>query len=158
MAEDAGVNDASPDVLRFRAAVERKANTLPRFVVASSTLLAPWELDGTTIVEVSIGGASLGRRSLKRWPERDGWFFDLTEEQCARMGVDTGDDLAIELRLASTDVPQELRRLVERDAAAARAWGSFSESRRRMLAEHVRAGKRAETRRRRARRALGVAE
>lgn len=147
---------ASQEVLRFEGVVERKRPGLPRFVVAPSATLAPWNLTETTVVEVVLDGMGVGRRSLKRWDERNGWFFDLTEKQCAAADVETGDAVSVELRRASMAPPVELRALIEAEPEARKAWDSLSDSRRRMLAEHVRAAKRDETRRRRAARALGV--
>ncbi len=148
--------EAPSRVVRFEGVVERKRPSLPRFVVAPATALAPWSLQGTTIVEVTVEGVDVGRRSLKRWEEYDGWFFDLTERQCGDAGVDTGDGVSVELRLATTAPPPELRELIDDNRVAKRAWDSLSDARRRMISEHVRAAKREDTRRRRASRALGV--
>lgn len=147
---------APSHVVRFEGVVERKSPSLPRFVVAPAAAVARWSLQGTTVVEVTVEGVEVGRRSLKRWEERDGWFFDLTEQQCGDAGVDTDDGVSIELRLATTAPPPELRELIDADPVAKRAWESLSDARRRMIAEHVRAAKREDTRRRRASRALGV--
>ncbi len=55
------------ETVRFDAVVKRKSASLPRFVVVPPEVVAPWRLQGTTIVEVTLGGAILGRRSLKHW-------------------------------------------------------------------------------------------
>ncbi len=147
------------ETVRFDAVVKRKNASLPRFVVVPPEFVAPWRLQGTTVVEVTLGGAILGRRSLKHWGKgRDCWFFDLTEAQCRRAGVETGDDAPVELRQASTDLPRELRSLLESNASAKVVWDSLTRARQRMLAEHVRGAKQAETRRRRATRALAKDE
>ena len=142
------------DAVRISSRVERKDPKLPRFVVIPATALEAWELDGTTVVRVEIEGDILGRRSLKPWPERDGWFFDLTEAHCRRSGIDTGDGVDVVLRPADTAPPEEIVALVESDAEAADRWSAMTDARRRQIAEHVRSAKRAETRRRRARKAL----
>ena len=147
------------EAVRFGAVVKRKSASLPRFVVVPAEVLAPWQLQGTTVVEVTLGGAVLGRRSLKHWGKgRDCWFFDLTAAQCRRGHVETGDRASVELRQASTDLPSELLSLLESDATARRGWSSLTAARRRMLAEHVRAAKQSETRKRRATRALAKDE
>lgn len=140
--------------IRLESTVERKDPALPRYVVVPEDALAQWALDGTTMVEVEVNGTSLGRRSLKRWSERGGWFFDLTEIHAERASVEVGDRVVIEIARASTELPDELRALLDDDAEARRRWESLTASRRRMLAEHVRSAKRAETRARRAAAAL----
>lgn len=84
----------------------------------------------------------------------DCWFFDLTEAQCVRAGVDTGDCVSVGLRQVSTGLPRELLSLLEVDATAKRVWTSLTAARQRIIAEHVRGAKRSETRMRRATRAL----
>lgn len=140
--------------IRIEATVERKDPGLPRFVVVPDDAVAGWSLEGTTMVDVTIDGTAVGRRSLKRWWERGGWFFDLTQDQADRAEVDAGDRIAVELRLASTALPDELRDLLDGDPEARRRWESLTDARRRGLAEHVRSAKRTETRARRASRSL----
>ena len=135
--------------------MERKADGLPRYVVVPAELVAPWKLEATTPVEVTLGDVSVGRRSLKRWGGgRDVWFFDLTEKQCARAGVATGDRVLVGLGRASDEPPAEVADLLERDPRARAAWEALTPGRRRMLCEHVREGKAPETRARRARAGL----
>lgn len=140
--------------VRTTAAVERKDPSLPRFVVVADDDVSAWALDGTTVVEVTLNGTDLGRRTLKRWPERNGWFFDLPEAHCQHAGVDTGDAVRAELTRADTSPPEELRQVIASDDEAAERWEKMSPARRRQIAEHVRSAKRPETRRRRARKAL----
>lgn len=139
---------------RIESTVERKDPSLPRFVVVPDDAVADWRLEGTTMVDVTIDGTDVGRRSLKRWRERGGWFFDLTQDQAEGADVDVGERITVELRRASTALPDELRDLLDEDPEACRRWESLTDSRRRMLAEHVRNAKRPETRARRAARAL----
>ena len=144
----------SSDEARIDATVERKHPSLPRFLVVPGDAVASWGLEQTTVVEVELDGTPIGRRSLKRWPDRDGWFFDLTEAQARKGRVDTGDAVRVSLRLASTALPRELSALLASDARARATWDALTEARRRMLAEHVRSARRAATRRRRAEGAL----
>ncbi|MBT8487825.1 MAG: YdeI/OmpD-associated family protein [Gemmatimonadetes bacterium] len=141
-------------MIKTHAIVERKTESLPAFVVLDEGLFVEWDLTGTTVVEVSLGSTEIGRRSLKRWPERSGWFVDLTAGQLKKTGIDVGDSVLVELRRASTDPPEELRRLLDSDAEARRRWALLSEARRRAVSEHVREAKQASTRQRRARKAL----
>ena len=141
--------------VRLDAVVERKQASLPRFVVVPGAAVAAWDLGGTTVVDVTIGGTAIGRRGLKWWGKgKDQWFFELTEAHCAKLGVGVGSRIQVGLAPASTELPVELASLVEGSEAARRAWGSLGDGARRRWAEHVRAAKRPETRRRRAARVL----
>lgn len=135
--------------------IERKADSLPAFVVLAEELLAPWDLPGTTVVEVSLADVDIGRRTLKRWPERSGWFVDLTASHLEAADVGVGDRVTVELRRASTEPPDEIQRLLDSDEEAQKRWEALSTARRRMVCEHVREAKQAATRERRARKALG---
>ena len=133
----------------------RKDPTLPRFVAFAASTIDAWQLAATTVVEARINGVELGRRSLKQWgPGRDCWFLDLTESQCKKADVETGSSVVVDLQRADETLPKELAILVGSDPLARSAWESRSPSSQRQLSEHVRAGKRAETRVRRARSAL----
>lgn len=143
--------------VRAPVTIERHHPETPRFVVVPASAVAPWRLDGTTVVEGTIDGTPLGRRTIKRWDE-DRWFVDLPESVCRAAGVDTGDRVELEIRIASTELPAELASLLSRSSRARERWEGLSASRRRMLREHVLAARRPETRERRARRALGVEE
>lgn len=139
------------------AVIQRKAEypKLPRFVVVPSECVKPWELPATTTVEGTINGSDLGRRSLKYWDEAR-WFIELPEPVCRRAGVDTGDRVELGLRLASTELPQELNTLIEENARARIAWQALSAGSQRMLREEILALKQSAIRKRRARRALGL--
>jgi hypothetical protein len=135
--------------------VQRKRPDLPRFVTIPGEALADWRLRDTTPVEVNLDGTGIGRRNLKAWgPDGDLWFFDLTAVQCEQAGVDEGDAVTVELVLATTSLPDELQDILDRDPRALARWEELSPSARRRLADHVREGRRVETRMRRARRSL----
>lgn len=139
----------------FQGLVERKSPELPRFVVVGQDEIASWHLTRTTVVDVRLGGVDIGRRTLKYWGrDRDCWFFDVTQGQCAAAGVNTGDSVRVEMSPAATDLPEELVSLIDSGGAASEMWSSLTASRRRQIAEHVRSAKKPETRRRRARGAL----
>ena len=139
------------------AVIERQAEypKLPRFVVIPAGSVAAWKLAGTTTIEGTINGNDLGRRSLKCWDSAR-WFIELAEPICKGAGVDTGDRVELRIRIASEELPEELRSLIEKDAKARKAWQSLSAGSQRMLREEILALKRTATRERKARRALGV--
>ena len=144
------------DWVSLEAEIERKDPSLPRVVVVPATSVQHWDLAGTSIVLVEIDEVSIGRRSLKRWPERDAWFFDVTEAQSRSLGVDQGDGVRVALRLADPSPPTEILDLLRSLPSLRASWDGLSPSRQRAVSEHVRAGKREETRRRRAPAALAV--
>ncbi len=151
----ASSGDDVASTITLRARVERHHPDLPRYVVVPDSAVEPWKLGGTTIVEGAAGGVELGRRSLKRW-DADRWFVDLPGKWCRDAGISTGDEVELTLRPASSELPQELARLIVNSSAAEKAWGRLTASQQRILREHVLAAKRRETRERRARRGLGL--
>ncbi len=140
------------DTIEWMVTVERKSDSLPRYVVLPAHALARWRLAGTTVVSGTLAGAPLGRRSLKPWGDNDRWFIDLPAAVCRCAAVDTGATAKLALRRASTALPEELETVLASDDLALAAWSQLTPSRQRMASEHVRAAKQAETRARRARR------
>lgn len=137
--------------IRLSTRLRRKDPSLPVYVVIASEQVRPWQLTGTTVVEGSANGEPLGRRTIKPWGRgRDAWFVELTAAFCRRAGLDVGDPVELELRLADTSTPEELERLLTDSASLRAAWSALSESERRGAGEHIRAGKAAATRDRRA--------
>jgi Bacteriocin-protection, YdeI or OmpD-Associated/Domain of unknown function (DUF1905) len=140
--------------LRVKAVVERHHAKLPRFVTVPLTTVARWGLETTTTIEGTLNGAALGRRSLKRWDDRKCWWIDLPEAVCRKAGVDVGDRVNLEIRVAETTLPDELADVLQTKRAAKRVWDSLTPSQQRMLREDVAAAKRSDTRRQRAERLL----
>jgi hypothetical protein len=140
--------------LEVMTRVERKHPALPRFVLVPNRSVAPWLLDRTTVVELTVNGVETGRRTLKRGDEEN-WYMDLPEPICRRVGIETGDPVKLVLRLASEALPEELSRVLATDLAARARWERLTQSQQRMVREHVQAAKQAATRERRAACALG---
>jgi hypothetical protein len=139
------------DSIQITTSVSRKSPSLPRFVEVPAYSVAPWDVSGTTPVEVSLNGVDIGRRNLKSWGHgRDCWFFELPATSCRKAGVDTGDDVAVRLTLATTELPSELSSLIKTNSDAMRRWEAMTASQQRMLADRVREAKQAATRERRA--------
>lgn len=145
--------ESVPQAVVIHTTVKRKQDDLPRFAVILSLAVDAWRLGGTTVVEVCFNGAPAARRTLKRW-DAARWFISVTEEDCRRHGVATGDEIKLTLRPAPEDLPEELAELLRAEGAARAAWEQLTQSQRRMLREEVAAAKQAATRARRARRML----
>ena len=135
--------------------IQRKDPRLPRFVVIPTQLLTPWSLTGTTVTEANLSGTEVGRRTLKPWDAGRG-FVELAEPICRLVGVETGDRVRVFSRLASTDLPAELAGVIAKHPRAKAARASLSVSQQRMIRKQVPAAKAADTRRRRAKRALDL--
>lgn len=142
-----------PKAIEVTVKVARKQADLPRFVVVRSSILKPWRISETTTVEVAINNIPVDRRTIKRWDD-DRWFLSITEKDCVRLGIDTGSTVRLSLRLASTDLPEELATLIDTSRFAAAAWATLTSSQQRMLRDEIASGKQSATRMRRARNAL----
>ena len=125
-----------------------------RLVTIPLDQIEPWKLDGTSTVEGTINGTELGRRSLKRWDERNCWWIDLPDPLCKKAGLDVGDEATLTIRLASEDLPGELRERLESNSVAKANWEKLTQPQQRMLREDVFAAKTSATRRRRAEKSL----
>ncbi len=136
--------------------IEHKHKGLPRFVCIPKARVDPWKLQGTTTVEASMNGVNIGRRSLKRWDDRNCWWMDLAEAVCRKANVETGDQVRLSLRIASEELPEELADLIKKNSRARSKWEQLTPAQKRMLREEVLSSKQASTRARRAARALGA--
>ena len=127
---------------------------LSRLVTIPLEKVAPWKLTCTTTVEGTINDIELGRRSLKRWDERNCWWIDLPDPLCRKAKIDTGDSVKLIIRLASEELPQELAQLLKENAAAKACWSTLTPAQQRMLREDIFAAKTSATRLRRATKVL----
>ena len=142
--------------LNVTSIIEHKHEGLPRFVCIPMSKVDPWKLHGTTTVELTMNGVNVGRRSLKRWDDRDCWWMDLADAVCRKANVETGDRVDLILRIASEELPAELARLIKKNSGARSRWEELTPGQQRMLREEILAAKHSATRARRAARALGV--
>ena len=143
-----------PKDLTVTSKVIRHNPQFSRLVTIPLEKLAPWKLDGTTTVEGTINGTDLGRRSLKRWDERNCWWIDLPEPLCQKAKLETGDEVTLTIRLAGDDLPEELQALLTTNPLAKANWERLTKSQQRMLREDVFTPKSSATRRRRAEKLL----
>ena len=126
------------------AEIKRKSADLPRYVEVAEEILEPWNLEGTTPIELQIEGGEPVRRSLKRWGKgRPVWFFELTNPICKKAGVDTGDTVEFTLALADNSIAAEIEAILKTNLQAQLNWDEMSASKRRMFNEIVLEGKKA---------------
>jgi hypothetical protein len=140
--------------LNAAATVERKFPQLPRFICIPFRKVAPWGIDSTTTVEGTINGVETGRRSLKRWDDRNCWFIELPEPLCRKAKIETGDRVKLSLKLASEELPKELSDLLSNNDRARANWEKMTVGQKRMLREEILAAKQSVTRARKAAKAL----
>jgi hypothetical protein len=145
---------SKPKQIAVTTTVTRHNPQLSRLVTISLAEIAPWKLTNTTVVEGKINDTELGRRSLKRWDDRQCWWIDLPEPLCKKAKVDTGDKVTLTIRLASEELPDELKSLLQEDAAAKGRWEKLTSAQQRMLREEIFAAKSSGTRRQRAEKIL----
>ena len=125
-----------------------------RLVTIPLEKIAPWKLTETTTVEGKINDTDLGRRSLKRWDERQCWWIDLPDPLCKKAKVEVGDDVRLNIRLASEELPEELKQLLKVNPDAKARWTRLTPAQQRMLREEIFAAKTSATRLRRAEKVL----
>src|SRR6478736_5605481 len=107
-----------PREIRLTSTVIRHNPQFSRLVTIPLDKVAPWKLNETTIVEGSINEVELGRRSLKRWDDRNCWWIDLPEPLCRKANLETGTKVELIIRLASEDLPEELENLLTKNLQA----------------------------------------
>jgi hypothetical protein len=146
-----------PPPAAFTAVLQRKDPKLPVYVVVPFERIARWNLEATAVVEGSINGQALGRRTMKRMSasKQSNWFIECTAPFCRAAGIAVGDKLNVSLLLASNEQPVELEALLTASPSLQATWNSLSEYARRTSAEHVRAAKTEATRQRRAQAIVG---
>lgn len=84
----------SPDRIAFAARILRKRADLPRHVIVK-----PGQVGGRTAsfaADVALNGTAPFARNVRPWGKgSDAFFFNLTESQWRRAGVETGDDCEV---------------------------------------------------------------
>jgi len=143
-----------PEEITVTSKVIRHNPQFSRLVTIPLAELEQWKLTGTATVEGTINNTDLGRRSLKRWDERQCWWIDLPEPLCKKAKLETGDRVQLTIRLATEDLPDELKELLKNNSVAKGNWDKLTQSQQRMLREEIFAAKTSATRRRRAERLL----
>src|SRR6185369_2980706 len=144
---------AQPKPITVTSTVTRHHPQFSRLVTIPLDVVAPWKLSETTVIEGTINDTELGRRSMKRWDDRNCWWIDLPEPLCKRAKLETGDEVTLKIRLASEDLPDELSQVLK-DRKARAKWNTLTQAQQRMLREDIYAAKSSEARTRRAMKVL----
>jgi hypothetical protein len=132
--------------LTITTTVTRHMPQFSRLATIPLDKVAPWKLDQTTVIEGTINGVELGRRSMKRWDDRNCWWIDLPDPLCKRARIDDGDEVTLSIQLASEYLPEELQQLLTKNKSAKDRWDKMTTAQQRMLREEVYAAKSSETR------------
>ncbi|MFM6132492.1 MAG: YdeI/OmpD-associated family protein [Sphaerospermopsis kisseleviana] len=135
----------------FVAELERKHPKLPVYFVVPNVKAQALRLCATEIVEGTVNGNLIGRRSIKKWDaeERSPWFVEFTSPFCQKAGIKVGDKLNVSLWLASTALPVELEHALQASPVLQAKWNGLTDYSRRTSTEHVHAAKSPTTRARR---------
>ncbi len=143
-----------PKQISTTSKVIRHHPQFSRLVTIPLDKIAPWKLNGTTVVEGTINETDLGRRTLKRWDDRQCWWIDLPETLCKKAKLEEGDVVKLTIRLSSEELPAELKRLLKANSVAKAGWEKLTQAQQRMLREEIFAAKTSATRIRRAEKVL----
>src|SRR6476661_4403786 len=139
-----------PKQIKVTSIVIRHNPQFSRLVTIPLDVIAPWKIEHTTVIEGTINGVHLGRRSLKRWDDRNCWWIDLPEPLCKKASLETGSAVELVIQLASEELPAELRNVLKENAAATRKWNKLTKAQQRMLREDLLSAKTSATRVKRA--------
>jgi hypothetical protein len=145
---------AKPKHIEVTSTVIRHTPQLSRLVTIPVETILPWKIEQATVIEGTINGVDLGRRSLKRWEDRQCWWIDLPEPLCKKAKLEIGDQVQLVIHLASDKLPEELAALLKTNPQAKRRWEKLTQAQQRMLREEIFAAKTSQTRLRRAEKVL----
>jgi hypothetical protein len=145
---------AKPKEIELTSVVTRHTPQFSRLVTIPMDTILAWKIEHTTIIEGTINGVDLGRRSLKRWEDRHCWWIDLPEPLCKKANLEIGVQVHLIIRLASDELPEDLAALLKTNPIAKRRWEKLTQAQQRMLREEIFAAKTSQTRLRRAEKAL----
>ncbi|HEY6814179.1 MAG TPA: YdeI/OmpD-associated family protein [Croceibacterium sp.] len=122
--------------LRFRTALQRKHPDLPVFIRIPGAVVAPWRLGEWRTVEGTLDGHDFGRRTIKDWSPGPDWFVEFLKPFLEASGLEPGDTVAVELRLADMTMPPEMAARMASDTAFARAYAALIPNHKRKVVEH----------------------
>ena len=84
------------EAFTFSARILRKEDFLPRYVVVKPDLVRGRTTSFAALV--SLNGSEPFPRRIHPWGKgSEAFFFNLTEPQCRKAGVDTGSDCAVRI-------------------------------------------------------------
>ena len=90
------------------------------YLLVPGNVIAAWELERTTEVEVEINGKAAGRRRLRR--EGLDWHLRVPTGVCDELSLCVGQRLLVSIRLAGTDIPDEMFRIMVEHPDARERW------------------------------------
>lgn len=126
-----------PKQIKVTSKVIRHHPQFSSLVTIPLDVIAPWKLENTTVIEGTINGVDLGRRGLKRWDDRNCWWIDLPEPLCRKAKLETGTTVELIIRLASEDLPAELKNLLTQSPRAKERWAKLTKAQQRMRREEI---------------------
>ena len=123
--------------LRFRAELSRKRPDLPAIIRIPGAGVARWQLDEWRTVEGTLDGHDFGRRTIKDWgKDSPDWFVEMLKPFLEASGLQPGEEVEVELRLADMTMPEEMAGRMASDADFARAYQALIPNHKRKVVEH----------------------
>jgi len=123
--------------IRFRTELQRKHPDLPVFIRIPGAVVASWALTEWCTVEGTLDDHAIGRRTIKDWgKDSPDWFVELLKPFIEASGLQPGDTVEVELRLADMTMPAEMTERMEGDAEFARAYEALIPNHKRKVVEH----------------------
>ena len=123
--------------IRFRAELLRKHPDLPVFIRIPGAVVAPWGLSEWRTVEGTLDGHDFGRRAIKDWgKDSPDWFVELLKPFLEASGLQPGDTVDVEMRLADMTMPPEMAARMASDTDFARAYEALIPNHKRKVVEH----------------------
>ncbi len=84
------------EAVTFTARILRKEAFLPRYVVVKPEFVRG--RTGSFAAQVSLNGSAPFARRIHPWGKgSEAYFFNLTDPQCRKAGVDTGSDCVVRI-------------------------------------------------------------
>ena len=124
------------NTLHFRTELQRKHPDLPVFIRIPGQVVAPWTLTEWKTVEGTLDGHDFGRRAIKDWSPGPDWFVEFLKPYLDAAGLEPGDPVDAELRLADMTMPDEMAERMASDADFARAYEALIPNHKRKAIEH----------------------
>ena len=97
-----GVRDLIQPEIVFSSRILRKQADLPRYIVVKPEYVRGHGRAFPALV--CLNGSAPFERNIRPWGKgSDVFFFNLTETQCQRAGLDTGDECVVTVKPMSLD-------------------------------------------------------
>lgn len=141
--------------IEIKVPLQQDDPAAPRYVVVPAAVIAAWNLERTTEVDIDVNDKPGGRRRLRKWDDSR-WYIEFPQLVCKDLSLAAGQAVRLGIRLAVHDLPTELLLLMAEHEDARVRWDALPEPEQRSIRSHVRLAQLPKTRWMRAAAELGV--